>query len=1132
MAFDQEPQNRTLEMVLQAFDGYCNPKRNETVERYRFNMRNQNREETFDKYVIELNILATTCNYGALQESLIRDKIICGIEDSHLRERLLRVIDLDLPKCLQISKAAELSKERIKTLEKLSQLFLTWKYMNKKSKGKIYVTQDTEYRAISEESDESNDYFEINTVTLTNVNSVQEKHSRHIYASMKIIGKNEKSKLTRFQLDSGATCKIITARTLKELDINQLQKTSQILTMYNNTTIKRIGKCILKLVNPKNNDKLKAEFVVVKDSTLTPLLGSKAVQAMNLVTVNYENIKAVRQGALTKPLSKEIVMKEYADIFEGTGKLEGKYHLELDNTANPVVHPPRKVPVAIKEKLHSELERLTKLEIIKPVSTPTPWVSSLVTVVTPDKLRICIDPKHLNQQLKRSHYPLPTIDDLLPELSRAKVFSVVDAKNGVWHVELDEESSLLTTFNTPFGRYRWLRMPFGLSSAPEEYQRRQDQTVEGLPGVRSIVDDILIYGEGDTEEEAIDDHDRKFRALMERCRERNLKLNKEKLKLKLKEVRFIGHLVTSVSKFLPKLSDICEPLRKQTVKDSEFCWIENHDKALEEIKRLVTAEPVLRYYDPKLQLTVQSDASQTGLGAAVMQEDRPVAYASRALNDTETRYAQIEKELLSVIFGLEKFHSYTYDRTVNVISDHKPLESIMKKPLHAAQKRLQRMLLRLQKYDIILQYRPGKEMYLADTLSRAYLKETSDTSITTDEIESINLVDELPISEERISELQEHTKNDFQMQELKEVIQEGWPINKWNVLLSVSIYFDIRDELTLQNGLLFKGERVIIPKSLRTDMIKKIHSSHIGIEGCLRRARESLYRPGMNAEVKDFIQRCETCRTFERKQQKETLISHEIPSRPWSKVGIDLMTFQSKNYLVTVDYYSNYWEVDYFEDTLALTVIRKLRAQFARHGIPDVCFTDNGPQFDCGEFRKFSRLCEFKHDTSSPLYSQSNGKVEQAVQTVKRLMKKSKFDKKDPYLAFLDFRNTQTEGFDNSPAEKLMNRKTRTLLPTKERLLRPKVVAPNKVNIRSYEVDVGARTIRRNRRQLKHTLEDDNNEPAEIERDNSDFEHGEINNQDHCENAPEIENAKETPITTRSGRVVKPPTRFKDFVCE
>ena len=229
-------------------------------------------------------------------------------------------------------------------------------------------------------------------------------------------------------------------------------------------------------------------------------------------------------------------------------------------------------------------------------------MSSLVTVVKPGKLRICIDPKHLNENIKRSHYPLPTIEDLLPDLSKAKIFSVVDAKNGFWHVELDDESSYLTTFNTPFGRCRWLRMPFGISSAPEEYQRRQDQTVEGLPGVRSIIDDILIYGEGDTEEEAISDHDVKFRALMERCKERNLKLNKDKLSLKMKEVKFIGHLMTSkglkpdpakvraildmpkptnvsgvrriigfvtyLSKFLPKLSDICEPLRKLTLKDS------------------------------------------------------------------------------------------------------------------------------------------------------------------------------------------------------------------------------------------------------------------------------------------------------------------------------------------------------------------------------------------------------------------------------------------------------------------------------------------------------------------------------------------------------------------------------------
>jgi hypothetical protein len=281
-------------------------------------------------------------------------------------------------------------------------------------------------------------------------------------------------------------------------------------------------------------------------------------------------------------------------------------------------------------------------------------------------------------------------------------------------------------------------MPFGISTAPEEYQRRQDQAVEGLPGVLSIADDILVYGEGDTEENAIQDHDQKLTVLMKRCRERRLVLNKDKLRLREKEVRLVGHLLTAdglkpdpekvkavnempnpsdvaemrrflgfvnyLSKFLPSLSDICKPLRKLTVKDTVWSWHEIHDRAVEEIKRLVTSEPVLSYYDPACELILQCDASETGLGAPILQQGKPVAYASRALTEVETRYAQIEKELLAVVFGLEKFHQYTYGQEVKVQSDHKPLEIVMKKPLHIAPKRLQRMFLRLQKYVIKLEY--------------------------------------------------------------------------------------------------------------------------------------------------------------------------------------------------------------------------------------------------------------------------------------------------------------------------------------------------------------------------------------------------------------------------------------------
>ena len=170
----------------------------------------------------------------------------------------------------------------------------------------------------------------------------------------------------------------------------------------------------------------------------------------------------------------------------------------------------------------------------------------MVVVKKPNgNLRICIDPKDLNKLLKCSHYPLPTIEDILTDLSRAKVFSTFDFKNGFWHIELDKESSKLTTFNTLFGRsYRWLRLPFGLSSAREEFQRHQHQVVEGLPGVLSIHDDILVYGEGDTHADPHQDHDRKLENLMKRCQERNVKLNKEKIKLRRNEVPYIGHVLT------------------------------------------------------------------------------------------------------------------------------------------------------------------------------------------------------------------------------------------------------------------------------------------------------------------------------------------------------------------------------------------------------------------------------------------------------------------------------------------------------------------------------------------------------------------------------------------------------------
>ena len=212
------------------------------------------------------------------------------------------------------------------------------------------------------------------------------------------------------------------------------------------------------------------------DKDLTPLLSAESCLKLGLVTLNVEDKEET--NTLESPADTvESVFDSFPDIFQGLGHLPGKYHIDIDPEVTPVQHCQGNVPVAMKAALKTKLAELVEMKVITPIHQPTDWISSLVVVKRNDKLRICLDPKDLNKAIRRPKYPIPSIEDILPNLEKAKVFSVLDAKNGFWQIELDEESSFLTCFWTPFGRYRWLRMPFGISSAPEEYQRRQHEVI-------------------------------------------------------------------------------------------------------------------------------------------------------------------------------------------------------------------------------------------------------------------------------------------------------------------------------------------------------------------------------------------------------------------------------------------------------------------------------------------------------------------------------------------------------------------------------------------------------------------------------------------------------------------------------
>ena len=249
-----------------------------------------------------------------------------------------------------------------------------------------------------------------------------------------------------------------------------------------------------------------------------------------------------------------------------------------------------------------------------------------------------------------------------------------------------------------------------------------------------------------------------------------------------------------------------------------------------------------------------------------------------------------------MLFALEKFHQYTFGRSTLVETDHKPLDMIVTKPLYKTPKRLQSILLRLAQYDIKVTYKPGKELFIADTLSRAYLDEHYP-----DKHSQVNAVGHLKIGADKLQELREETKSDDTMSILKEVILQGWPVNKSKVPVQVAPYFTFRDELTVHDGLVFKGERVVVPVSLRQNFKERLHSSHLGSESMLRRARECIYWPGMSADIRNITDSCDACQTFGRAQQKESLRAHDAEA-PWKKVAVDLFTSNGRTYLITVDY--------------------------------------------------------------------------------------------------------------------------------------------------------------------------------------------------------------------------------------
>lgn len=760
----------------------------------------------------------------------------------------------------------------------------------------------------------------------------------------------------------------------------------------------------------------------------------------------------------------EVFRDELGSMKEITVKL----HVKPDS--KPVFMKARPVPYAIRSKVEADLDALVKNGVLEPVTT-SEWATPIVPVPKKDGgIRTCGDFKvTLNPVLVAEQYPLPLIDDLFAGLSGGQKFSKIDLSQAYLQMHVEEQSREMLTINTQKGLFRYCRLPFGITSAPALFQRAMDQILTGLPGVQCYLDDILCTGSTDEE------HLRNLDATLQRLKDYGLRVRKDKCDFFRSSVEYLGHVInaeglhTAPSKvaavvdapppqnisqlrsflgllnyygrFIPNLSSLLQPLHELLRQDKTWKWTASCQEAFKKAKEVLTSSEVLTHFNPSLPLQLACDASPYGVGAVLSHvlpggEEKPIAFASRTLNKAESNYAQLEREALSIVFGVRKFHQYLYGRKFTLLTDHRPLTTILGPytgiPSLAAS-RLQRWALLLSAHAYDIKYRKSDSHCNADGLSRLPLQVTKPESNTVD-IFYFREVEKAPVS---AAQVKRETRNDPELSAVMDIIVKGRPAG---VDASLKPFLGRRLELSVQSGCLLWGRRVVIPRSLRTKVLQQLHSGHSGIVRMKEIARSYFWWPSMDQQIEELARSCSSCHKVRNNPPLAPLHPWEFPQGPWHRVHIDFAgPLEDRMFLVAVDAHSKWPEVAIMRSTTAEKTIEKLGEMFSRFGSPAQLVSDNGPQFVSQEMTRFLQANGVQHIKSAPYHPATNGLAERFVQTMKHALKTSQGQgtlHQRLHNFLLTYRNSPHATTKTSPASLMLKRDLRTTFD----LLKPSAV--------------------------------------------------------------------------------------------
>ncbi|XP_047984364.1 uncharacterized protein K02A2.6-like [Leguminivora glycinivorella] len=805
--------------------------------------------------------------------------------------------------------------------------------------------------------------------------------------------------------------------------------------------------------------------------------------------------------------ARKVTSSRFKEVFEdGLGRFTGgKVGFALREGARPVFLRARPLPYALREPVERALDQLVRDGIITPVPT-SDWATPVVPVMKKDgTIRLCGDFKlTLNKCLQVDHFPVPRVDDLLTKLHRGDKFSKIDLSQAYAQFELDE-SKQYTVINTHKGLYMYNRLIYGLASSPGIFQRKLEQLFADLPTVGVFLDDIIITGADDRA------HLETLTEVFERLRKYGLKVKKEKCTFFAPSVTYLGFVISKkgvhtcpdkikaikevdepsnvselrsflglimyYAKFVPNISTILAPLYRLLQKNVSFIWDENCRAAFNKIKQMLISSAILAHYSPHLPLILTTDASSVGVGAVIShltpEGERPIAYASRVLN-SEKAYSQIEREALSIIYGIKKFHQYLYGRKFTLRTDHKPLVSIFGDksgiPVMAAS-RMQRWAVILAGYDYDIEY-VRSEKNSADALSRlpVGIRSEPNSSKCTREVTYLNFVQNfVPITRKTLCQ---ETGKDNILTKVMLFIQSGWPAVCTDE--QIKPYFSRRHELYIDTGCIVWGYRLVIPKTLRNEVLKEVHSGHMGIVKMKSIARSIVWWPGIDAEIESVCKACTTCTAESTAPAKAAPQPWPYESEVWSRLHLDFMgPIQGASFLVLIDSTSKWIEVFRMNKTTANDVIRVLRETFARFGLPKEIVSDNGPPFSSQEYERFMTFNGIK-TTFAPIYHpSSNGAAELAVKLCKRVVRKAIRDGVDVDAALqsylLSYRNVDHSTTGASPAALLQRRTLRTRLDLLKcrRQLEDKVIQSQRKQVEyaggvARQMDIGEEVWARN----------------------------------------------------------------------